>query len=75
MDKAAASIDNATDAAAQIWIREECDDATILTIAHRLNTIIHSNRILVLDDGRIVEIYTRQTCRAAKEEWTIAPSQ
>lgn len=63
MDEATASIDNATDAAIQLMIRENFKDATVLTIAHRLNTILDSDRILVLDDGRIVEFDTPDKLR------------
>jgi ABC-type multidrug transport system fused ATPase/permease subunit len=55
MDEATASIDNETDAMVQEMIAKHFAHCTILTIAHRLNTIMESDRILVLDDGEIVE--------------------
>lgn len=58
MDEATASIDNTTDGLIQSMIRENFADATILTIAHRLNTIMDSDRVLVLDQGTIVEFDT-----------------
>ena len=53
MDEATASIDFKTDQMIQDLIRTEFADCTTLTVAHRLNTIIDSDRVLVLDDGRV----------------------
>ncbi|KAI8887881.1 hypothetical protein K501DRAFT_211341 [Backusella circina FSU 941] len=55
MDEATASIDYETDAKIQETIRKEFADSTLLTIAHRLLSIIDYDRVLVLDQGRIVE--------------------
>ncbi|OAX78566.1 hypothetical protein ACJ72_07125 [Emergomyces africanus] len=54
MDEATASIDYATDAKIQDTLRE-LKDNTIITIAHRLQTIIDYDKVLVLDHGEVVE--------------------
>ncbi|KAJ5104570.1 hypothetical protein NUU61_001917 [Penicillium alfredii] len=54
MDEATASIDYATDAKIQETLRE-LRNSTIITIAHRLQTIIDYDKVLVLDHGRVVE--------------------
>ncbi|CAB4387955.1 uncharacterized protein OCT59_001987 [Rhizophagus irregularis] len=58
MDEATANIDPETDNKIQETIREEFNNATVLCISHRFKTIIHSDRILVLNDGKIVEFDT-----------------
>ncbi|KAJ5602624.1 hypothetical protein N7537_005580 [Penicillium hordei] len=54
MDEATASIDYATDAKIQETLRE-LSSSTIITIAHRLQTIIDYDKVLVLDHGRVIE--------------------
>ena len=60
LDEATAAVDVGTDALIQKTIREEFKTCTMLIIAYRINTIIDSDRILVMDAGRLVEIDTPQ---------------
>lgn len=54
-----AAVDVETDALLQRTLRSsDFRDRTIITIAHRINTIIDSDRIIVLDKGRVVEFDT-----------------
>jgi len=58
LDEATSSIDFATDAKIQATIREEFTDSLLLTVAHRLRTVIDYDRLIVLDKGQIVEFDT-----------------
>ncbi|XP_068605615.1 multidrug resistance-associated protein 1 [Brachionichthys hirsutus] len=55
LDEATAAVDMETDNLIQSTIRSQFEDCTILTIAHRLNTIMDYTRVLVLDKGRVTE--------------------
>jgi len=58
MDEATASVDFATDEAIQRAIRSEFKSSTLLTIAHRLSSVIDYDRLLVLSDGKVAEFDT-----------------
>ncbi|KAI9441690.1 ATP-binding cassette transporter [Lactarius indigo] len=55
MDERPNSVDYATDELISQTIRHEFAESTILTIAHRLRTVIDYNRVMLLEEGRIVE--------------------
>lgn len=58
LDEATASVDYATDSKIQATIRKEFSGKTLLTIAHRLRTIINYDRVLVMSDGTVEEFDT-----------------
>ncbi|KAI3729908.1 hypothetical protein L6452_18580 [Arctium lappa] len=58
LDEATASIDSATDGILQKIITQEFKERTIVTIAHRIHTVIDSDLVLVLSDGKIAEYDT-----------------
>lgn len=53
LDEATAQVDGITEAAIQRMIRTRSQEGAVITIAHRLSTVIDADRIIVLEDGRI----------------------
>ncbi|KAH6911449.1 ATP-binding cassette transporter, partial [Coprinopsis sp. MPI-PUGE-AT-0042] len=86
MDEATASVDYATDELIGKTIREGFSESTILTVAHRIRTIIDYDRVIILDEGRIVEFDKPKTllgnktsqfyalCKATGEEFSMLVS-
>ncbi len=55
LDEATSALDSAVEAAIQETLYDVMSDKTVIAIAHRLSTIAHMDRIVVLDEGHIVE--------------------
>ncbi|XP_051488594.1 multidrug resistance-associated protein 1 isoform X2 [Apus apus] len=66
LDEATAAVDLETDLQIQSILRTQFKDSTVLTIAHRINTIMDCDRILVLENGQIAEFDTLEHLIAQK---------
>ena len=55
LDEATSALDNMTQAKIQQAIANIRGERTIITIAHRLSTVVHSDRIMVIGDGRVLD--------------------
>jgi ATP-binding cassette subfamily B protein len=65
LDEATAAVDNETEAAIQHSLESITADRTTLVIAHRLSTVRHADRIVVMEQGRIVETGRHENLLAA----------
>ncbi|KHJ97388.1 ABC transporter, ATP-binding protein [Oesophagostomum dentatum] len=66
LDEATAAIDEKTDSLIQDTIRRQFVNSTVITIAHRLNTILDYDRVLVMEAGRVAEFAPPQELLANK---------
>jgi len=62
LDEATANLDADNESAIQQAMTELCRDKTIIVIAHRLNTIANADKVVVLDEGLVVETGSLPSC-------------
>ncbi|XP_012456104.1 ABC transporter C family member 8 [Gossypium raimondii] len=70
LDEATASIDSATDAILQRIIREEFSNCTVITVAHRVPTVIDSDMVMVLSYGKLLEYDEPSNLMATKSSFS-----
>lgn len=69
LDEMTSNVDSETDAVMQRVLAEEFTNCTIITVAHRLNTIMSSDLIVVMDEGKLVEVGPPRDLLDAEGGW------
>jgi len=67
LDEATAAVDHETDAMIQAAVRKACKSCTVITIAHRLNTIMDYDKVLVMGEGKKLEFDSPSNLLADKD--------
>lgn len=67
LDEATANVDPQTDALIQRAIKEKFSQCTVLTIAHRLDAVLNSDKVMVIDNGMVLEFDSPQLLMQRKE--------
>lgn len=69
LDEATASIDNATDMILQKVIRKEFGECTVITVAHRIPTVMDCDMVLAISEGKLAEF--DEPVKLMKREYTL----